>query len=60
MPFLTGYGYNVHFGIGIDFTSLKMKVSNYYRAEDENILIRFNHTWDRETFDENATTGCPE
>jgi len=27
---------------------------------DENILLRFNHTWDRETFDVNMTAGCPE
>ena len=59
MPFLTGYGYNVHFGSGLDFTSIKIKVSDYYTAEDGNILIRFNHTWDRETFDTNVTAGCP-
>ena len=23
-------------------------------------MIRFNHTWNRETFDANLTTGCPD
>ena len=59
MPFLTGYGYNVHWGNGIDFSSLDIKVSDYFELDDENILVRFNHTWDRETFDTNLTTGCP-
>jgi len=27
MPFITGYIYNMHFGNGIDFTTLKIKVS---------------------------------
>ena len=59
MPFLTGFGYNIHWGQGIDFTSLKIKSSDFIEAADENILLRFNHTWDRETFDTNLTTGCP-
>ena len=45
--------------MGIDFSSLDIKVSDYFELDDENILVRFNHTWDRETFDTNLTTGCP-
>ena len=30
MPFLTGYGYNIHWANGIDFSSLIIKVSDYF------------------------------
>jgi hypothetical protein len=50
-PFVTGYMYNIHFDEGIDFATLGIMASQYFTVEDLGVILRFNYTLYRETFD---------
>lgn len=51
-PFATGFTYNVHFKFGAsDFRSTGIFPSPYFKPEDKGIVLRFNYSAHRETFD---------
>lgn len=50
--FVTGETYNVQFKLGTpDFTSVGFFPSPYFKPEDKGIVLRFNYSEYRETFD---------
>jgi hypothetical protein len=51
-PMVTGYTYNVHFKFGAsDFRSAGIFASQYFTSTDKGIVLRFNYSAQRETFD---------
>ena len=51
LPFVSGYTYSVYWSTGIDFNSITMNPSFYFKSTDDAFLIRFNYTTHRELFD---------
>jgi hypothetical protein len=50
--FATGYTYNVHFKFGAsDPLSMGIFASPYFTPNDKGIILRFNYSSERETFD---------
>mmetsp|Transcript_29264 Transcript_29264/g.28392 ORF Transcript_29264/g.28392 Transcript_29264/m.28392 type:complete len:776 (-) Transcript_29264:1803-4130(-) len=47
-PFVTGYKYRIMWGTGIDFTNLRIDLSNRWKSNDENIELVLNFTDKRE------------
>ena len=51
-PFATGYTYNVHFKFGAsDPLSMGLFGSPYFSPTDKGVVLRFNYSANRETFD---------
>ena len=51
-PFITGYYYHVHLSNGgADFKSISLFASPYFLPTDKGIVLRFNYTLYRETYD---------
>ena len=51
MPFVTGYSYNVHWALGGEFKYMLILPSFAWRPTDKGIILRFNYTTPRETYD---------
>lgn len=51
LPFVSGYTYSVYWSTGIDWTSITMNPSFYFKSTDDAFIIRFNYTTHRELFD---------
>lgn len=50
--FATGFTYNVHFKFGAsDPTSMGLFASPYFAPSDKAVILRFNYSANRETFD---------
>jgi len=51
LPFVSGYTYSVFWSTGLDWTSLTVNPSFYFRSTDDAFILRFNYTTSRELFD---------
>ena len=51
LPFVTGQYYNVHWALGNQFTHMLVVPSNVWKPADKAIILRFNYTTKRETYD---------
>lgn len=47
MPYIAGRVYNIWWLTGLDFDSLKMTSSNYFKDTDPGIVFKFNYTKNR-------------
>lgn len=51
LPFVSGYTYSVYWNTSIDWTSLNINPSFYFKNTDDGFIVRFNYTAPRELFD---------
>jgi hypothetical protein len=54
MPYVTGHRYRIHWGAGLDFTQMRVEVSERWREGDDDIYFNTNFTDTREAI--NVTT----
>jgi hypothetical protein len=57
VPFVTGHRYRVHWGENVDFTQMKVQMSNRWQEEDSNIHIMMNFTDTRASMNITDTNG---
>ena len=50
IPFVTGNSYNIHWGDGMEFNQINIVPSYVWKTNDKPIILRFNYTTKRETF----------
>lgn len=51
-PFVTGHKYKIHWGkVGLDWTDIKLEISDQYKPEDKSIYLVHNFTDVRAKFD---------
>jgi hypothetical protein len=48
MPYVTGHRYRIHWGAGLDFTEMRVEVSERWEEDDEDIYFNTNFTDTRE------------
>lgn len=51
MPYIAGRIYNIWWLTGLDFDSLKMTSSNYFKDTDPGIVFKFNYTNNRQLYE---------
>ena len=56
-PFITNQIYNVHWKYGIDFEHFGVFASEYWRPDMAGIVLRFNYSAFRETYDISKNIG---
>ena len=57
MPYVTGHRYRIHWGSGLDFTRMKVEVSERWEEIDRDIYFNTNFTDTREAINVTAQYG---